>query len=119
FGGLHAHGALAVEKNLGGVTIRLDTQALSFLREAQIRGRAARAQARAREKAVVAGALLLPAVEVAGSGHAQLARRADEGLDQLVLRADLRHGHAALLEVRQHLLPAPARVAERGPAVVV
>jgi hypothetical protein len=77
---------------------------------------------------------LLSAVEVVGAAHAVLARTTDEGLDQLVLVADVRHrqrpvaamegARTALValgldEVRQHIVITPAVVAERGPMVVV
>ena len=133
----HADRAAAFEHQARGQRLGRDAQVAPALRRLEVGlGRAA-APALVRGELVVAGACLLGAVEVVGALHAQradLLRAFDEGLDQLVLRADVRDleravravegVRAALVafgpdEVGQHVVVAPARVAERGPVVVV
>ena len=103
-------------------------------RGSQIRGRGRAAQAVARRELVVADAFLRRAVEVVVARNAELAAGLDDRFDQLVLRADVGahsgpsapcHSFGAanvvleLAKVRQHVVVAPAGVAERRPVVVV
>jgi hypothetical protein len=129
-----ADGAAAFEHQLAGERIGLDAQVGAVLRGREVGLGGAAAPALVRGQLVVARAFLGSAVEVFGARHAGLLRAADEGFDELVLRRDVRHlqrpvaaveGIAAALvafgldEVGQHVVVAPAGVAERGPVVVV
>jgi len=126
--------APALEHEAGGQRLGLDAQVGAVARRREVGLGGAAAQAAVRGELVVARAFLHRAVEVLGARHAGLPGAFDEGLDQLVPRADVRHlerpvaavelARAALValgthEVGQHLVVAPARVAERGPVVVV
>ena len=130
----HAARAAAVEQDPRRLRLGLDRQILAAARRAQVGDRRRAAEAAAGRELVVAGALLRRAVEVVVARDADLARRRDQRLDELVLRADVGHPQRAvgavplaraadvvleLAEVRQHVGVAPARIAERGPVVVV
>ena len=97
-----------------------------------MRGRAA--DAVLRRELQIAGAGLLASIDVVVARNAELTRRADEGFGQFVTGADVRNSEwsvtavifafAALVrfrfpEVRKHLVPAPSRIAQRGPAIVI
>ena len=130
----HADGAGAVHDHAGGERIGLDAQVRATPRRVEVGFRGADPPALVRVQLEVAGAFLLRAVEVVGARHTDLLRAADEGLDQLVLRTDVRHlqrpfaavqrnGTALVAfrldEIRQHLVVTPTGVAERGPVVVI
>jgi hypothetical protein len=130
-----AGGAAPFEHQLAGQRLGLDAQVGPLLHgRRQVGLGGAAAPALVRGELVVAGAFLRGAVEVAGARHADLLRAVDEGLDQLVLRGNVRNlqrsaaaveGVGAALvalgldEVGQHVVVAPAGVAQRGPMVVV
>jgi hypothetical protein len=131
---LDAARAPVVEHDARRLRVRLDAQVRARSRRLQVADRGAAAPAVVGEELVVADAFLHAAVEVVGARHAELVRAGDDRLDQLVLLADVRalerpvravrRRRAALValaadEVRQHVAPAPPRVAVARPAVVV
>ena len=115
----HAGRARPIEEYSGGLCAGFDPQVRALFSGPKVGRRAARAPAVLREQLVVAHAFLIAAVEVARRDNAALVGGGDDRLHQLVACADVRAGGQAALEIRQHLVPAPALVARRGPAVIV
>ena len=135
---LHAHGAVAFEQNARGLHLALQLQVGALAQVRQYPGLArVVALAALHHDLRGAKAVLRGAVQVGVKGPARLlAGLAQRGVPGVV-GAQLLHPHRAavavvgvailieglvvltLFEVGQHVVPAPAGVARRGPAVVV
>ena len=130
----HADRALAFEFDGDDIGLGLHRQVLAALRRTQVGHRRTAAPAIADGELVGAEAFVLLAVEVVAHRHAGLLGGLDEDLADLVVQLAVGHVHRpfaavvlvgaacvglGLAEVRQHVVIAPARVAELGPFVVV
>ncbi len=130
----HARRPAAVRQDPRCLRLGGHGQVRPAARGAQVGDRGRAAEAVARGELVVAGAFLRRTVEVVVARNPDLGPGRDQRLDQLVLRADVGHPQRAVgavplaraahvvlepAEVREHVGVRPARVAERGPAVVV
>ena len=131
---LDARCTAAYEQHTVHHRLGLDAQVGPASRRLQVRDRSRAAQAVARGQLVVARAFLCRAVEVVVARNADFAGAGDERVHELMGLADVggakrtvaavvigRAARVALaaLEVRQHVVPGPALVAERSPVVVI
>ena len=129
-----AAGALAVEQNAGGERLRHDAQVGASARRFEIGGRGRRAHAAAHRRLVIAGAFLRRAVEIVVAAMTGFDGGVDEGLGERMLVAHVRDAERSvaavefvgaafvalgLAEVGQHILEAPAGIAELTPVVEV
>ena len=96
----HAHHAAALQHQAGGLGVALHAQVGPPAGRFEKTLCRAAAPALVRGELVVAGAFLRGAVEVFVARHADVARASDEGLDEFVLRPDVRDPQRPLVAVK-------------------